>query len=230
MTRLHVIVEGQTEEGFVKRVLGPHLQRQNVHANAILVPNKPGTRRRNQRGGIVSFAAPQQIIQRKLYGDPTAYTTTMFDYYGLPDDFPGVDSEEGPSRLPERAQYLEEQLAAALDDAHRFIPYLQVHEFEALLFSDVETLDQVMSVLPGGFPSQLHRLKQLVAQFDTPEDIDDSPEMAPSKRLQAHFAGYQKIPFGELIAESIGLETIRAECPHFNGWVTRLESLSPRTE
>lgn len=230
MTRLHVIVEGPTEEGFVKRVLGPHLQRQNVHANAILVPNKLGARRRNQRGGIVSFAAPQKIIQRKLHGDPTAYTTTMFDYYGLPDDFPGVDGEESPSRLPERAEYLEEQLATAFDDAHRFIPYLQVHEFEALLFSDVETLDQIMCALSESSFTRLNQLRQLTARFDTPEDIDDNPETAPSKRLQTHFAGYQKIPFGELIAESIGLETIRAECPHFDAWVTRLESLSPLNE
>jgi hypothetical protein len=154
----------------------------------------------------------------------------MFDYYGLPDDFPGVDSEEVPSRLPDRVEYLEDQLARTFDDPHRFIPYLQVHEFEALLYSDVETLHQTMSALSGNSHSQLDRLRRLVDQFDTPEDIDDDPETAPSKRLLDFFPGYQKIPFGELIAESIGLETIRAECPHFNAWVTRLESLAPLTE
>jgi len=224
VTRLHVIVEGQTEEGFVKRVLAPHLQRHSVYANVILVPNKPGARLRKHRGGIGSFAAPREIIKRKLYGDTTAYTTTMFDYYGLPKDFPGLSSDDLPYST--RVNRIEQELALTFDESPRFTPYLQVHEFEALLFSDVETLHRTISALAGSSPLQLEELNQLVAQFETPEGIDDGPDTAPSKRLQKYFPGYQKVPFGELIAESIGLHTLRAACPHFDSWVTRLEALT----
>jgi hypothetical protein len=219
-------VEGQTEEGFVKGLLAPHLQRHSVYANVILVPHKPGARQRKHRGGIGSFAAPREIIKRKLYGDTTAYTTTMFDYYGLPDDFPGLGSSDLPPRYPNRVDYIEKQLALTFGESPRFIPYLQVHEFEALLFSDVETLHLTISALAGGSGARLDELNQLVAQFETPEDIDDGPDTAPSKRLQKYFPGYQKVPFGELIAELIGLDTLRAACPHFDSWVTRLEALT----
>ena len=161
MTRLHVIVEGQTEEGFVKGLLAPHLQRHSVYANVILVPNRPGARQRKHRGGLGSFGALRKIIERKLYGDTTAYTTTMFDYYGLPKDFPGLSSDDLPYST--RVNRIEQELALTFDESPRFIPYLQVHEFEALLFSDVEALHNTISALAGGSPLQLEELNRLVA-------------------------------------------------------------------
>jgi hypothetical protein len=225
MIRLHVIVEGETEENFVRRLLKPYLWRNHeIDANAILVPFTSGARRREFRGGITSYAAPRRVIRRKLLEDTGAYTTTMFDYYGLPDEFPGIGDEDCPSSRPERVNFIEREIARDIG-SQRFIPYLQVHEFEALLFSDVETLDEKISVLGAG--SRLSQMRRIVSNFDTPEDINDDPDTAPSKRLKHHYTSYQKAPFGELVAESIGLETIRAKCPHFDEWMTQLEGLEP---
>jgi hypothetical protein len=226
MIRLHVVVEGETEENFVRRILKPYLWRNHeIDANAILVPFNSGARRRAFRGGITSYAAPRRIIRRKILEDTGAYTTTMFDYYGLPDEFPGIGDNKCPPSRPERVDYIENQIAQEIG-SQRFIPYLQVHEFEALLFSDAETLDETISVLGPG--SRLAQMQRIVANFDTPEDINNDPDTAPSKRLEHHYAGYQKVPFGELVAESISLENIRAECPRFDAWMTKLEGLDPR--
>lgn len=226
MIRLHVIVEGETEESFVEKILQPYLWRnQRIEANAILVPNKSGARRRKFRGGINSYAVPRRIIRRKLLEDTGAYTTTMFDYYGLPEEFPGIEDENCPQIRPQRINYIESQFDQDIG-SQRFIPYLQVHEFEALLFSDVEILDATISALPGN-GSQLEELRRIVSDFDTPEDINNDPVSAPSKRLEHHYSGYQKVPFGELVAESIGLDTIRTECPRFNDWMLELEGLPP---
>lgn len=226
MTRVNVIVEGETEENFVRKILKPYLWRNHeIDANAILVPFTSGARRRAFRGGITSYAAPRRIIRRKILEDTGAYTTTMFDYYGLPEDFPGIGDESCPPSRPERVDYIEHRIAQDIG-SQRFIPYLQVHEFEALLFSDVDTLDETISALPGA-GSHLSQMRQIVSNFDTPEDINNNPDTAPSKRLEHHYSSYQKVPFGELIAESIGLETIRAECPRFDEWMTTLEGLDP---
>ena len=93
----------------MKGLLAPHLQRHSVHANVILVPNKPGARQRKHRGGIGSFAALRRIIKRKLYDDKTAYITTMVDYYDLPADFPGLGSDDLPYST--RAKRIVEELA-----------------------------------------------------------------------------------------------------------------------
>lgn len=226
MIRLHVIVEGETEENFVRKVLRPYLWRNHqIDANAILVPTSSGARRREFRGGITSYAAPRRIVRRKINEDTESYTTTMFDYYGLPGEFPGIGDDECPTSLPDRVDYIENQFSQDIGSP-RFIPYLQVHEFEALLFSDVETLDGTISALPGN-ASRLNQMRQIVSNFDTPEDINDDPNTAPSKRLESHYSGYQKVPFGELVAESIGLDPIRTECPHFDRWMTELEGLAP---
>jgi len=228
MIRVNIVVEGQTEEGFVKRVIRPHLRRQNTHVNPILIPNKSGVRAREKRGGILSYSPVRRFVRRKVTDDTEAYTTTLFDYYGLPSNFPGYSSEDcpPPARTLDRVEYLEGQFAADIGDTRRFIPYFQLHEFEALLFSEVETLDREIRSLQSSSRSRRHFLR-IVQRFDNPEHINDDPETAPSKRILNHYPGYQKNPFGELIAESIGLDTIRNECPRFDGWLTRLETLDP---
>jgi len=95
-----------------------------------------------------------------------------------------------------------------------------MHEFEALLFSDCEAFSRAI-----GQPELALELTAIRDGFDTPERINDSPETAPSKRVLALKLSYQKPLLGALAALEIGLEKIRAECPHFDGWVRRLEAL-----
>ena len=63
-------------------------------------------------------------------------------------------------------------------------------------------------------------------QFASPEEIDDSPETAPSKRVASLVAGYQKPLLGIRAALEIGLDAMRRECPHFATWLSRLEALT----
>jgi hypothetical protein len=118
---------------------------------------------------------------------------------------------------------LEAGLAADIGNP-RFIAYIQLHEFEGLLFSDVQAIDAVLKVHQGR--SQLAKLKKIRAQFRTPEEIDDGNTTTPSKRLKSLYAGYDKVAFGSLIAQRIGLDALRRECPHFNEWVSKLEILA----
>jgi hypothetical protein len=106
-------------------------------------------------------------------------------------------------------------------DAERFVPFVVMHEFEGLLFSDCAAFSRGI-----GRPHLESGLREIRDQFASPEEINDSPVTAPSKRVEALVPGYDKPLFGTLAVLEIGLAHIRAECPHFNGWVRQLESLA----
>jgi hypothetical protein len=148
----------------------------------------------------------------------------MFDLYKLPTDFPGFAQARRFGDPYQKVSHLEDSLAADISD-RRFIPYIQLHEFEGLLFSDVQTLDTVLKVHHNNRP-QLAKLQQIRTQFKTPEEIDNGETTAPSMRLKRLYTGYDKVLFGPLIAQRIGLDILRQECPHFRDWVSRLEALS----
>ena len=106
----------------------------------------------------------------------------------------------------------------------RFVfPYVQMHEFEGLLFSDVGTFERV---IPG---APIDDLRSIRAAFDRPEDINDDPNTVPSKRIRQLIPMYRKRLHGPGVAGEIGLDAIRSECPRFDGWLHRLEALGEDT-
>ena len=152
----------------------------------------------------------------------------MVDYYGLPQNDPKTwpgRKEASAVASPANPEVVE---AALLDDvvrtmgadfsSSRFIPFVTMHEFEALLFSDCKRF-----ALGIGQPEMANPFQVIRDAFSNPEEIDDSPDGAPSKRILALVPGYQKPLMGTLAAMEIGLATMRAECPHFDGWLKRLE-------
>ena len=212
MSRVLVFVEGQTEETFVRVLLVPYFSRLGIYLTPILAQTSPG-----HKGGIVSYGKVKHQLTRLCRQDQGAYITTMMDYYGLPNDFPGLDG-----RVPDaHEQVMRLELALQQDiDAPNFIPNLMLHEFEALLFSApekfAEWLDDQALLAP---------MAAIRGAFATPEHINNSPQTAPSKRILALVPHYKKTVDGPLIAEDIGLDTIRAQCPHFNNWIERLLAL-----
>jgi hypothetical protein len=102
----------------------------------------------------------------------------------------------------------------------RFVPLVIMHEFEALLFSDPDQFAQ--GIGRGDLAAELHKIRQA---FPSPEEINDSPQYAPSKRIERLFPGYNKVRSGVNVANAIGLTTIGQQCPHFNDWLNRLEAL-----
>lgn len=217
MVRVHVLVEGQTEETFVERILQSHFNRHEIY----LFPRQIG--KPGHRGGIGEYQRAQRDILATLKQEASTFCTTMFDYYGMPNSWPGREAAEGKPEAVEQAILAD--ISAALGEGFnpvRFIPYVQMHEFEALLFSSP-------SLLAVGLESvDESRVRQIRDQFPTPEEINDSPQTAPSKRIARLSRGYSKVLDGILIAQRIGLDAMRAECPHFNEWIGKLEALADR--
>ena len=108
-------------------------------------------------------------------------------------------------------------------DERKVIPYVQKHEFEGLLFSDVSAFGAMIIDDPD---QGLARLQAIRTRFQTLEDINDNPHTAPSKRIMNMIPGYRKRLHGPLVAGEVGLPVIRRECPRFDNWVERLESLT----
>ena len=218
--RLHIIVEGKTEENFVNRILKPHLGDFLVGASAVVVTT---SRKRGKRGGLSDYKKPRNDIIRltKQEKNDDVRFTTMFDLYGLPKNFPG-NAAAAQSDPFERAKALEDALAQDIDD-RRFIPYIQLHEFEALLLSDPGKLKSQFD----GSADAIARLATMAARFPSPEHINDSSTTAPSKRIIRAIPEYdgRKASAGPIVAEKIGLPTIRAKCAHFANWLAKLENL-----
>jgi Domain of unknown function (DUF4276) len=217
MTRVYVLAEGQTEEAFCTNVLTPHFQPLKLYLTPIVVSTSPG-----YRGGVVSYAKIKPQITRLCRQDSQAVVTTMFDLYALPADFPGKNAANAPQDVPgaQKAEFLENALAQDIGTLN-FLPNLLVHELEALLFTRPSVFAQWSSNpwLVDTLTADLHR-------FASPEDINDSPSTAPSKRILAAMPQYQKTFHGPLIACDIGLDAMRQACPHFQRWLLKLEALA----
>ena len=212
MSRVLVFVEGQTEETFVRDLLVPYFSRLGIYLTPILAQTSPG-----HKGGIVSYGKVKHQLTRLCRQDQGAYVTTMMDYYGLPNDFPGLDGHVPDAH--EQVMRLEQALQQDID-APNFIPNLMLHEFEALLFSAPEKIAEWLDD-----QALLAPMAAIRAAFATPEHINNSPQTAPSKRILTLVPNYKKTVDGPLIAEDIGLDAIRAQCPHFNNWIERLLAL-----
>ena len=216
MIRLNIVVEGQTEEAFVNEVLQEHLQRSGIYVTAILLrTSKTG------RGGVTTFAKIENQVSRLCKEDTGAYVTTMLDYYGLPKDFPSVQLKN-PKDIHHSVNRLEADFHDCIGYKQRFIPGIILHEFEALLFADVRGFE----ILEADSPGLVADLAAEVAGLE-PEAINDSPETAPSKRILKHFRSYQKPFHGSLVAMDVGLDAMKARCPHFAKWLEKLERLKP---
>jgi hypothetical protein len=218
--RVNLIVEGHSEETFVRDVLAPSLDPHGVYLNARRVETSRTTAQ-IYRGGMTTYAKAKRDLISWLRQDTSAYLTTFFDFYRLPVDFPGMESISSFVTPYQKVAHLEATLAQDIN-VPRFIPYIQLHEFEGLLFSDVEAIDIVLRPYHS---TQLSKLQEIRAGFETPELIDDGETTAPSKRLLTLYPRYNKRLFGPRIAGRIGLNRLCAECPHFATWLEKLENL-----
>lgn len=222
MKRLYLTVEGQTEQAFAVEVLQPHLAQFNVH---VWKPRLTGlhTRRKGRipSGGLLNtFQHSLGDIRRWLREDksPDARFSIMVDLYSLPNDFPGYDMANKAVNPFQRVETLEKALAEELND-RRFIPYLQVHEFEALVLSKPE-------VFSDWFENVEKKVQSLAAEcqtFNTPEEINNGQHTHPKARIKKIIPEYDENVDGPVLTADIGLETIRKACQHFNEWLKILE-------
>lgn len=216
MKRLLIVCEGSTEQEFCNCTLLPHLQRVGVMVSAPLV--------KKTNGGIVSWASLRlQILNHLREGD--VYVSMLIDFYGIKDHylFPGWDDSKAIADKAKRIHFLIEKMREDVPDEyrHHFLPYIQLHEFEGILFSD----SNAFRLIFDSSEANLMQIDSIIAEFPNPEEINNSSETAPSKRLLKAIPGYNKIVYGNIIAEQIGLQTIRDKCPLFNEWLTELEQI-----
>ncbi len=215
MTRVLAVVEGATEERFARSVLQPHLAQRDIDLRAMQVLRGSGA-----RGGGSSWQPWQKHLHHLLTSDRTAWVTTLIDLYAIPDDTPGWSPPGAPG--PQRADRMLQAIAAAFPGQRQLLPYIQVHEYEALLYSDLEVVRVTVldKVDEGDFASLVRNVAG-----QPPEDIDDDPVSAPSKRLLHAVPGFSKDTDGVLAAREIGIDRIRQACPRFNDWLGQLEAL-----
>ena len=214
MIRVYIIVEGQTEESFFKDTLAPAFWSREVYLTPRIL-GIPG-----QKGGRTSYARVRKDVLTQLKQDPTAFCTTMLDYYGLGAGFPGTPLPPNLSNM-EKVERIEkafkDDICAEIRDLHpnvRFIPHLQLHEYESLLFSDPQAFATALSQ-----PRLVQIFDTLRGRFPTPEDIDDGVQTAPSKRVLQAYPAYKKVIDGTLAGRAVGVEACAGNVLTFGpGW------------
>ena len=222
MKRLIIIGEGQTEQAFCKDILQPHFINFDIFIQNPTI-SKSG-------GGIVEWTHLKADIDRFLRSSD-AYVTLLIDYYGIKDKhaFPSWDESKTIPNKALRMDLLESAMSRDIEETrNRFIPYIQLHEFESLLFADKEVFDR--SFTPEEYDDYEY-LKATFRDFENPEDINDGSKTAPSKRLERILRDYTsnkpstKAFWGPMLAGEIGLDQIRQTCPRFNKWIENLEQI-----
>lgn len=214
MKRVKIICEGETEREFCKNVLAPHLTHHKIFIQAPLI--------KRSMGGIVRWSILKKEIETHLL-EANVIVTTLIDYYGMYQkyNFPKWVESERIADKNNRMDFLENAMREDINETlrHRFVPYLQLHEFEGLLFNDIQLFyDQV----PENELVGITELKKTFADYDNPEMINNNKETSPSHRLKRIIKGYNKPLYGHYFAEAIGIDQIRAKSPRFNQWIEKI--------
>jgi hypothetical protein len=227
MKFLNIIVEGSTEEAFVNDVFVKHFAEMNIFVSARKI--RTGWDRINNKpakGGLLKYVKFKNDVLNWIdseKGRVNTFYTSFIDLYAFPSD-PESPYTEQIQRIADPYRKVSALEAAIKKDIDRpaFIPYVQLHEFEALVLVDP---DRLLTMYPGG-QAAIRGLKGEIHGLN-PEEINESPQSAPSKRIIRFLPDYegQKAQVGPLVAGDIGLNLLREKCTHFNDWLTQLESL-----
>ena len=225
---IYIVVEGQTEQTFVRDVLAPKIAHKGIYLHPALI-GKPG-----HKGGNIHFDRAKKDIGNFLKQRNDIYVSTMFDYFRIDSKWPGRAEvhqkiRNGDSLTAiQKAEIIEAatnaeivKVFARYNAKSRFIPYIEMYEFEALLFSDADILAEMTEI-------NVSQIQQILEEYNNPEEINDNPAKSPSKQLGALKNGYRKVANGKMISAAIGIQTIRRQCAHFNNWLTKLEHLQGR--
>jgi Domain of unknown function (DUF4276) len=213
LKRVLILLEGPTEEGFVKRVLQPYLWNTGLSLEPKIVTTKLVIGAASHKGGG-DFQKILADVRRLLNDSNAVAVTTLFDFYGFP-NIPEASPQD--FQTPES---LETCISRAIQN-QRFKPYLQRHEFEAFLFVSPETTARVALK-----PEKRGAIEQQAAGFQSVEEINNGPDTSPSKRLRAALGSYGKPLLGAVVTEQVGVESLRQAAPRFNEWLRWIEGLS----
>lgn len=207
MSKVLILVEGYAEEKFVNAVLKPHFEPKGI----FVIP-------RNLKG-VGKYTIIRDEVNRLLKDSSARLVTTMIDLYRIPSDFPQKYTLAKTHKGMQKVIILEDGFKQDID-RENFLPYLQLHEFEALLFSDVSMFSKLKDV-----GSKIKFFEKVVQEIENPEDINDVPNTSPAERIKKILPHYIKDISGIIVAQHIGLEKMREKCPHFHEWIKKIELL-----
>lgn len=215
MKKLLIICEGQTEEKFCDQVLKDHFANLNISIEYPLIAYSGG--------GIVPWPNLKNEIEIHHLTDPDRFITTFIDYYGLYSHHRFPEWAVAHTQVDKgiRMNTLENAMLADMGIAivPKFIPNILLHEFETLVLSDHSVFDQYYE------PSEFNNAGLAAICAMDPESVNNGITTAPSKRLIANIPTYGKVNDGVELCLLIGLDNIRARCPRFDSWITKLENI-----
>jgi hypothetical protein len=208
MKRLVFIVEGDTEVLFINSSVIPYLYnlgfKNPMNAQTIIT-----NRKQHKKGGVVNYQYLKNDISRVL-AQENVIITTFIDFFRLPTNFPNYTTNS------ELIQQIENGISNDFDDNSDIIPYIQRHEIESLMFSEIDGFDFVIDE-----ERKLKEIENIIIAYPNPEDINSRPEKAPSKRLEKIF-NYDKVIDSEMIFDFLAIEQIMDKCPRFKIWIEKL--------
>lgn len=213
-----IIVEGYTELSFVNEIVAPHLRQNGAQVvTAFVVATNADL---GKKGGGKNYEHLKNDILNTIGGKKDKIVTTFIDYYGLPANFPNYEVCRKEISIDDKIKCLEESIKENIAPNNQlFLPYIQKHEFEALLFSSNIGFEVYFET------ETYEKTHKIINKFENPEDINDDTETAPSKRLIKIIPNYDKRTFGNIIALEIGLDQMLEKCPRFNNWIENLINL-----
>lgn len=214
--RIVLLVEGQTEEAFVNRVLQPYMG-SIAYLTPIVVHTSRAADGSAYRGGG-GWKHYHHQLENLLSQPHWAIVTTLIDYYGYPSDAPQC-SCSGLHIQPECVEARERSIKESFTFDSRFVPFLALHEFETLVIAAGATSPDVL-----GNSATAQTFRTLVDEnLGNAERINNGPTTAPSKRVAGAIDGYSKVRDGVAILEN-RLEPALAVTPRFHAWVSGLQS------
>ncbi len=212
MKRLYIVVEGHAEQEFVNEILRPYLNSFGLYdvTPVLIHTSKTG------KGGFVNYDHLNNTVVPLLRTKGNDIVVTTFvDYFRIPTNTPHYEECIKLGSNKDIVVKLEQCIDENIND-RRFFSYIQLHEFEALLFSNNNGFKEYFT------EEQAKLTNAIVNEFDNPEDINTRPQHAPSKRILSIKENYNKPIEGNLIAIEIGINDIIKRCPRFAMWVNEL--------
>lgn len=214
MKIIYIYCEGQTEESFINNVLAPYLRNIEIYVMPIIcTTSRKGGKK--FKGGVSDYSKIKNELSIICKQHKNEMVTTMFDYYAMPSNTPGIDNTE--SDLYKRISEIEKTIVRDISCSNLFF-HFSVHEFEGLLYADPSAFSEIAD------EAVVAAIAKERSQAINPEYINNSFETAPSKRLERLMPDYAKVKNGTIVSKNIGIDKIIAECPHFEAWVEKIKS------
>ena len=216
MKNVYIYCEGPTEETFINEILYPYFFNIGIVVTPIICTTKR-TRLKKYKGGVSDYNKIKNELTILCKSHSNEFVTTMFDYYAMPSNTPGIDNQDAD--ILTRIKSVEAAINADIGMRNCSFHFM-LHEFEGILFSNPASFNLIAD------DNTVDKVQTIRDAFPTPEHINNSPETAPSKRLEQLIPGYAKVRNGTILSKDVGLDTIIRECPHFRDWIKRIVDMA----